>query len=481
MNVISKGDLGRSPGKVKREGFQSFFGSFGSKAKHLAVVSDHHFAFVSKPTFVSTFISVLVFAFLLVFLPLFLASPASAQECVMVVELDDAITPASDDIVAEAILQAEDEGCEALIITLDTPGGGLTETIEITSLIERTSLPVVGYVYPSGATSWSAGTLILLSSDVAVMAPGTIIGSAQPVQLGPTGTEPVNDTKVINAVVALAEEKARAHDRNVTAAKEFIVSNLNLNAEESLEYGVVEFVSSDIPTLLEDIDGFRVKNQTLATKGAEVVRFQPNPRLQLLAILSDPLLAGLLLLVGLYALIFGLSNPGLGAELVGVITLALGLIGLGFSVNVGALFLLGLGMVLIFVELNSPGFGLLGAAGFVCIVAGSILLVPIGSPEWYIPADYKRNMLLTLMGPSFVVAAFFVFALYKVAEARRRPAYAEVVAGKVAEAIDKIDPRGHVLYNGEYWTAESAESIEPGELVEVVGKEMTVLKVKRKV
>jgi membrane-bound serine protease (ClpP class) len=398
----------------------------------------------------------------------------------MVVALDDAITPASDDIVREAIAEAEGRGCEALVMALDTPGGGLAETKEITGQIERTSIPVIGYVYPSGATAWSAGTIILLSSDIAAMVPGTIIGSAQPVQIGPTGTEPVNDTKVVNAVVALAEEKARIHGRNTTAAREFVTSNLNLNAEDALEFGVIEIVSPNLESLMEEVDGMEAKNRTLATSGAEIVRFQPSFRLQVLAVLSDPLLAGLLLIVGLYALIFGLSNPGLGAELVGVITLALGLIGLGFSVNLGALFLIILGLVLLLVELNSPGFGLLGAAGLACMMVGSILLVPIGSADWYTPAEYKMDAFVALIVPSLVIGAFFVFALYKVAEARRRPTYSEVMNQEVAEALDRIDTRGHVMYNGEYWAAEADEPIEPGELVEVVGKERMVLKVKRK-
>ncbi|KQC16356.1 MAG: nodulation protein NfeD [Methanothrix sp.] len=409
-----------------------------------------------------------------------LAGSALGEASVVVVALEGDITPASDDIIAEAILQAELVGSEAIVITLDTPGGGLAETKEIAGLMERTSLPVIGYVYPSGATAWSAGTIILLSSDIAAMVPGTIIGSAQPVSIGPTGTEPVNDTKVINAVVALAEEKARTNNRNTTAAREFVLSNLNLNAEEALKFGVIEIVSPSLESLMDDLDGMEAKNKTLATSGAEIVRFEPSFRLRVLAVLSDPLLAGLLLIVGLYALIFGLSNPGLGAELVGVITLALGLIGLGFSVNLGALFLIILGLVLLLVELNSPGFGLLGAAGLACMVIGSILLVPIGSTDWYTPAEYKMDAFVALIVPSLVIGGFFVFALYKVAEARRRPTYSEVMNREVAEALDRIDPKGHVIYNGEYWAAVSEEPIEPGEIVEVVGKERMVLKVRRR-
>jgi len=433
--------------------------------------------FLSRPSILASLLPLLVLAS---FLILCLVGPALGEGSVMVVALDGDITPASDDVVGEAIAEAEARGCEALVITLDTPGGGLTETKEITGLIERTSLPVVGYVYPSGATAWSAGTIILLASDVAAMVPGTIIGSAQPVQIGPTGTEPVNDTKVVNAVVALAEEKARVHGRNTTAAREFVLSNLNLNSEEALEFGVIEIVSPNLESLMEDLDGMEAKNRTLATSGAEIVRFVPSFRLQVLAVLSDPLLAGLLLIVGLYALIFGLSNPGLGAELVGVMTLALGLIGLGFSVNLGALFLIILGLVLLLVELNSPGFGLLGAAGLACMITGSVLLIPIGSTDWYTPAEYKMDAFVALIVPSLVIGAFFVFALYKVAEAKRRPTYSEVMDREVAEVLDRIDTRGHVMYNGEYWAAESDEPIEAGEIVEVVGKERMLLKVRRR-
>ena len=151
------------------------------------------------------------------------AASAASNGSVLAVELQGAITPASDDIILAAIGAAEAEDSRALMILLDTPGGGLTETTEILRLMEETKLPVIGYVYPEGGFAWSAGTIILISSDVAAMAPHTIIGSAQPVQLSPTGgTVPINDSKTRNAIVALIEEKARMHGRNVTAARELL-------------------------------------------------------------------------------------------------------------------------------------------------------------------------------------------------------------------------------------------------------------------
>jgi membrane-bound serine protease (ClpP class) len=408
-------------------------------------------------------------------------APASAEGPVLAVRIDGAITPASDDILLAALGEAEAGDYQALILLLNTPGGGLTETTNIISQIERTELPVVAFVYPEGAEAWSAGTLILMSSDIAAMAPHTIIGSAQPVSLSPTGgTEPINDTKTINAIVALIEEKARAHGRNTTAAKEFVVFNLNLNASEALNYGVIEHVSPSPENLLSQINGSEVKNVTIVTAGSEVRYFEPPLSLQFLALISDPMIAGLLLLVGLYSLIFGLSSPGMGAEAFGVVALSLGLIGMGFDLNIGAIFLILLGTGLLLAELHSHSFGILAAAGLVCIVVGSILLVPTSYPQWYLPGEYQRSLALAFILPSLVLGAFLAFAVYKVARIRFAPPVTGRFAGEEAEALEKLDPKGFVLFHGEYWKAESEDVVEPGETVVIVAKEGTRLRVKRK-
>lgn len=398
----------------------------------------------------------------------------------MVVSLDGTITPASDDLIGEAIREAESNNADALVVELNTPGGGLDETLEIIRQIERTKLPVIGYVAPTGANAWSAGTLILISSDLAAMAPGTIIGSAQPVRLLPTGlTEPVNDTKTKNAIIALIEEKARMHNRNVTAAREFVSSNLNLNAETAKEYGVVEYVSPSLKELLRSADGRAAKNLTIRTANATVSLFEPDPRMKVLLILSDPMIAGLLMLVGLYALIFGISNPGQGAEVFGVIAVALGLIGQGFDVNLGALFLIVLGMGLIIAELHAHSFGVLGVAGIICIIAGTALMAPVSFPEWYLPEAEQRSVLGLFILPSVLIGAFFAFATFKIAQARLRPTFAEET-GKTAEVIEALQPKGYVIYRGEYWQAEADETVAKGETVEVLDSSGQVLKVRRK-
>lgn len=412
-------------------------------------------------------------------LPFFLiffifAQTAGAQ--VLVIELKDAITSASDDIVSEALEAARLEDAQALIITLDTPGGGLEETKRIIQHIDGSPIPVIGYVHPKGATAWSAGTLILLATDVAAMTPNTIIGSAQPVEMTSEGLRPVTEEKIVNAVVALAEEKAKQHGRNVTAAKEFITENLNLNAEQAKEAKVIEVVSPGIEELLTDIDGMMVKGRVLNTSGADYAFYTPSLRLLLLDLLANPILASLLLLVGIYSLVFGLTSPGYGAEIFGVISISLGLIGLGFSLNIAAIFLIGLGMALLLSELYISSFGLIGIAGIICVVLGSILLVPIGYPGLYSP-EFQTTMLLSLLAPAVVLGVFLAFAIYKMIKIRKKKPVIGGIVGDTAETIDELTPgmTGYVRYQGEYWIAKSEERIEPEKKVVITGKDGPVL------
>jgi membrane-bound serine protease (ClpP class) len=418
---------------------------------------------------------------LLLLLPALPIASATTSGPVLAVELQGPITPASDDIVAAALQEAEAGGFQAVMLLLDTPGGGLTETYEILRQMEETEIPVIAYVHPEGAVAWSAGTLILISSDVAAMAPHCIIGSAQPVRLSALGeAEPINDSKTTNAIVALIEEKARAHGRNTTAAKEFVASNLNLNADEAKNYGVIEYIAASPEELLDQINGSRAKNTTLLTEAAAVQYFQPPINLQLLRLLSDPTLAGLLMLVGLYALIFGLSSPGIGSEALGVVALALGLIGLGYNVNIGAVFLLLLGLGLILAELHSHSFGILAVAGLICVIVGSILFVPTSFPQWYVPGSYQQSMALAIILPSLILGAFLAFAIYKVAKARFAPPMLGHVVGEEAQAIDRLDREGYVLFQGEYWQANAEDMVEKGEMVVITGKDGGRLKVKRR-
>ncbi|HEY9204382.1 MAG TPA: nodulation protein NfeD [Candidatus Methanoperedens sp.] len=417
--------------------------------------------------------------FLFLFLIFFLLIQA-ADAKVLVVELKDTITPASDDIVSEALESARTENAEALIIILNTPGGGLDETKRILEHIDASPVPVIGYVYPKSATAWSAGTLILLGTDIAAMAPVTIIGSAQPVEVTAEGLKPVTEEKIINAVVALAEEKARQHGRNVTAAGEFITKNLNLDAEQAKDAKVIEVVSPTIEELLIQVDGMKVKGKELRTSGVGFTYYTPSLRSGLMNLLSNPILASLLLLIGIYALVFGLTSPGFGAEIFGVIAISLGLIGLGFSVNITALFLIAFGIAMLLFELHVSTFGLIGVAGIVCVVLGSILLVPLGYPGLYSP-EYQTTMMVSLIAPAIVFGVFLAFAIYKMMEIRRKkPVIGEDIVGDIAETIDAMTPgaQGYVRYHGEYWLARSDDNIPQKTKVVITGKDGAVLIVK---
>lgn len=416
--------------------------------------------------------------FFLFFLFLSLAHIAGAQ--VIVVELNDAITPASDDIISEALENARQSDAQALIITMNTPGGGLDETKKIIDRIQNSPVPVIGYVYPKGATAWSAGTIILLATDVAAMAPNTIIGSAQPVEMTGEGIKPVKEEKIINAVVALAREKAKQHGRNESAAEQFITANLNLDAEKAKEANVIEVIAGSIEELLVKVDGMTVKDKVLKTSGVEYTYHSPSLRLMLMGILSNPILASLLLFIGIYSLIFGLTSPGYGAEIFGVIAISLGLIGLGFSINVAGLFLIAFGIGLLLFELHVSTFGIIGVTGIACVALGSILLVPTGYPNMY-GSEFQTGLLISLLVPAIVFGGFLAFAIYKVMEIRRKKPVIGDIIGDTARTIDEITPegKGFVRYQGEMWRAKSEVNIEAGRKVVIKGKDGPVLVVER--
>ncbi len=160
--------------------------------------------------------------------------------------------------------------------------------------------------------------------------------------------------------------------------------------------------------------------------------------------------------------------------------LALGLIGMGFNLNFGAVFLILLGTGLILAELHSHSFGILAVAGLICIIIGSILLVPTSYPQWYLPGEYQRTLAATFILPSLILGAFLAFAVYKIAKIRFAPPAIGLIVGEEAEVLDRLDPKGYVLFQGEYWRAESDEVVEVGEKVVIVAKDGAALKVRRK-
>ncbi len=405
---------------------------------------------------------------------------AGSDNKVIVLKISGAITPASGDIIANAISKAENEGFEAFVISLDTPGGGLEETQAIIKRIGNTRVPVIGYV-PEGGKAWSAGTFILMGTDIAAMAPFTVIGSAQPVQISAEGTKPIEDEKIINALVKYSVTIASKHLRNETFAEEVITKNKNLDAQEALDAGVIEYIAPSISDLLTQINGKVVKGKILRTESFSIENYEPSLSLAFLELISNPILSSLLLIIGLYGIIFGISNLGSGVEVFGIIAIVLGLVGTGFNINVGAIFLIIIGVGLLILEIKISGFGIIGFAGFISLIIGSVLLVPIGDENIYTP-EFRRLMTLTVIIPTIVFGLFLVFAIYKVTEIRKKKPVIGTIIGDTARTIDPLGPEksGFVRYNGEYWQARSEEKIEVKEKVEIIGKEKEVLLVKRK-
>ncbi len=417
---------------------------------------------------------------------LFQLSPVSSEQFkVLVVRIEGTVKVATSNVVREALEYAVANGYDVLLITIDTTGGLLSATFEIVDAIEHSQIPVIVYVYPSGGKSWSAGTFILLASHVAAMAPYTLIGSCQPVSYSPLGdSEPIKDEKTINALTAYITERARIHGRNETAAKLFVIQNLNLNEELALKYGVIDVVASEIDELLVKIDGRYVKvlgqSVVLNTKGAVVHHYEQSLRTMLLNIISDPIVASLAFLIGLYALIFGISAPGHLAEIIGVFLLMLGLIGLGFNVNIAALLLLVIGAVLMIAEAYTPGFGVLGGSGFLFMIVGSLLLIPSGSAQWLVSEDFYKVFFAAIVSSVLVIGGFTLFAVYKVVKARRQKPLLKDMINEIVYVVDELGPdkHGFVKYSGEYWMAKSQTTIKSGSKALVIGKEGHILIVK---
>ncbi len=425
----------------------------------------------------------------LFFILIFLSTSVFAQNSnVLIVEISSTIDQSTVEIVQESLRDAENRNSQAIILLLDTPGGGLQETIEIWELIRSSTKPFIGYVYPQGSASWSAGTFILIGTHIAAMADNTIIGSAQPVEISLEGTRTINDSKTINALVARLQERADIYGRNKTIVGEFITKNLNLNETQALEYGVIEFVSDSIDQLLDDIDGTIINtsagNITLYTKNAEQILYSPSFKIQILKLISNPILTSLLMVLGIISLIIGIQSPGFGAEVFGVIAILLSLIGSGFSVSTLGIFFIAIGCLLLIIELFViPGFGVVGIGGVICLIMGAVFLIPTYSNrEWLISMEWTDTAIISVLVVIGLLAAFFVFLLYKILQIRQKKTSVGTFIGERAKTIDQITPDkpGYVRFKGEYWQAKSDITIEPNTKVIISGKDESTLIVKPK-
>jgi membrane-bound serine protease (ClpP class) len=429
----------------------------------------------------------LIILFLIIFINLSLLNTAEAQNNnVLIVEISDTINQSTVELINECFIEAKKQQSEAIILLLNTPGGGLQQTFEIASIIKNSKIPVIGYVYPSGSSAWSAGTFILISTHIAAMANNTVIGSCQPVEITIEGAKPINDSKTINALIEWFQERADIYGRNKTIAKEFIINNTNINATIAKRYNVIEYIADSIESLLKQIDGTIVQtssgNITLKTTQSEKINYSPSLKILILQFLSNPLLTSLFLILGIFCIIFGISAPGFGAEVFGIISILLSLVGSGFSLPEISIIFLILGTLLLIIEIFIiPGFGVIGLGGIICLFIGSIFLIPTYSTyEWMISMDWINNLIIMLSVLAVLITIFFIFLLYKIIQIKNKKKAVGIFKGEYAITTERISPNksGYVRFKGEYWNAKSESYIEPNTKVIIIKKDDLYLIVK---
>lgn len=403
---------------------------------------------------------------------------------VYVIDVDGVIDAATADYIKAGIEKAESDNA-VLIIRLNTPGGYLDAALSIVTNISNARVPVVGFVVKRWAES--AGTLILVSTHVAAMQPGTIIGSLQPVEYNPTtgAYEPVNESKIINPIIKVLCEHGATRGRNSTALVRFILKNDNYGADEALRYHVIDLIARDVPDLIGKLNGSVVSLPSGGTVklvlNGEYEEIPPGPRITLLHTLSDPILSGLLVSLGMLIILFGLASGHYASAAIGVLLLLMGLVGTGFNPNKASIILLGLGALLLLIEFYTPGFGIVGGTGIAMIVLG-IALLPLGSSGFAISPEYASSILKAVYGIGAGFAVFTAFIVYKIIQVRRRKPIVWTIIGEVGRAVDEIseDKPGFIIIEGEYWKAVSRRGvIKPGERVRVVEKRGPILVVEK--
>ncbi len=402
-----------------------------------------------------------------------LGSPARGLAFVRLITIDGTINPAVADFVRESLVSAKEEGAEALVIELDTPGGLLTATKHIVKEILGAPLPVIVYVAPSGAGATSAGVFITMAAHVAAMAPGTTIGAAHPV--GPGGNDAGGSLadKIENFTVSFGQSIAERRGRNVQWAEKAVRKSVSITETEAVAKRVVDLVAPDLPTLLKQVSGRKVRvgeEMVTLTLGADTVveRREMSLRHRVLNLIADPNVAYLLFLAGLLGLYFEFANPGtVFPGVVGGICLLLSLAAFQvLPIKPTGILLILLALGLLLAEAFIPSFGILGVGGIVAFVLGSLFLFDTTDPT----AEVDRAIIVAAV---LTVSSFVLAVGYLVVRAQRgrvRTA-SEGLVGEFGVVRERLENEGKIFVHGEYWTAVSDCPVDVGERVEVLGLE----------
>ncbi len=423
------------------------------------------------------------------------------------ITIDGAIGPATADYVERALATAAEQRVELVVIRMDTPGGLDSSMRDIIKAISGSRVPVVSYVSPTGARAASAGTYIMYASHIAAMAPGTNLGAATPVSLGgisPAEREdrkkkPVKEkdssqetpkvpdnkqamrNKVVNDAVAYIRGLAELHGRNQEWAEKAVREGASLQATEALKLNVIDVVATGVVDLLNQIDGREVilqgRKHKILTAGLTLEIREMDWRSRLLSVLTDPNVAYILLLIGIYGLIFEFANPGaIVPGTVGAICLLLALYSLQLlPINYAGMGLILLGVALMVAEAYEPSFGILGIGGIISFAIGSIILMDTDVPGFGI----NISVIITF---TLISALMFIFVVGMAIKARRRPVVSgmEQLIGGEAIAQEDFNRNGQVTIHSETWQAKTDTPLQKDQVVDVVGIKGLTLQVKPK-
>jgi membrane-bound serine protease (ClpP class) len=413
---------------------------------------------------------------------------AAVAAPVVLLTVDGAIGPAYSDYVAHGIARAVKANAQLIVLELDTPGGLDTSMREIIRAILTSPVPVACFVAPGGARAASAGTYILYACHIAAMAPGTNIGAATPVELGPGGPAPGNEKqpatpsamqhKTVNDSAAYIRGLAQLRGRNVEWAERAVREAVSLPAEEALKAHVVDYIAPDVRSLLRMLDGKTInvagQPQVLHTAHAPMLDDQPDWRTDLLAAITNPSVALILMTVGIYGLIFEFMSPGAVAPgVAGTICLLLGLYGLQLlPINYSGLALIFLGIAFMIAEAFLPTFGAIGFGGVIAFVIGALMLIDTDRPGFGIPP--------VLIGTVALFAAVLVGGTVHIAlRTRRRRAVSgpDTLVGTVADMLDGAGQEGWANVGGETWRVVSKVPLSRAQKVRVLARHGAVLEV----